>query len=69
MKRHFPIPLKIITTGLSKKRKYELADKLVDHFDSVEYWGDDEITAHKPLSGSHYGDAWNIIDRYGVAWQ
>jgi len=55
--------------GLSRKRIAELADKLVDHFDSVEHWGDNEITAYKPLSSIHYGDAWNLIDRYGVAWQ
>lgn len=69
MKRHFPTPLKINTSGLSRKRAGELADKLVDHFDTVEHWGTDEITAHKPLSSLHYNDAWRIIDRYGVTWQ
>lgn len=69
MKRHFPTPLKLNCESLSRKRKIELADKLVDHFDTVEYWGDDGITAHKPLSSPHYNDAWRIIDRYGVTWQ
>ncbi len=69
MKRHFPLPLKINCNRLNRKRKIELADKLIAHFDTVEHWGDDEITAHKPLNGYHYEQAWNIIDRYGVTWQ
>ena len=69
MKRHFPTPLKINCAGLSRKRAVALADKLVEHFDTVESWDADEITAHKPLNGYHYEQAWNIIDRYGVTWQ
>ena len=69
MKHHFPKPLKLKCDSLSYKRRIELADKLVAHFDTVEYWSDDEITAHNPRDSFHYGQAWNIIDRYGVAWQ
>ena len=66
MKRHFPIPLKVICKGFSRQRACELANKLVEHFDTVEYWGDDEITARDPVSMENYGRAWRIIDRYGA---
>ena len=64
---HFPTPLKIDCSGLSRKRKIELADKLVPHFDCVESWDDDELVAVKPFDEYHYGRAWDIIDHYGVA--
>lgn len=66
MKHQFPLPLKIDCSGLSQKRTCELADKLAEHFDTVEHWGDGEISAHKPKGMYHYGLAWNLIDRYGV---
>ena len=66
MKKQLPLPLKIDCTGLSRKHAFELADKLVKHFDLVEMWDDDEIVAHKPRSYYDYGQAWDIIDRYGV---
>ena len=58
-------PLRIDCSGLSKKRAMELADDLVELFDTVEYWDDAEIVCHKPRSGGHYACAWSILDDYG----
>lgn len=65
-KQHFPTPLKVICRGFSKQRSCDLADELAPHFDTVEHWGDDEITAYKPISEHDYGRAWRIVDRYGA---
>lgn len=67
MKRQFPTPLHIDCDGLSKKRAIELADQLVDFFDTVEFWCD-EIIAHKPRGEYRYELAWRVIDKYSVRW-
>ena len=58
-------PLKIDCDELSKKLIADLADRLCLCFENVKVWTD-EIECSKPLSMFHYGEAWNVLDRFGV---
>lgn len=66
MKRTFPIPLQIDCRNISKRRQRELANRLACHFDKVEFWDDNEITASSPRGVLHYGIAWELIDNFRV---
>ena len=53
-------PLEIDCTSLDAEHTRELADRLTACFERVDVWGNDSITAEKPLSHNHYATAWNI---------